>query len=445
MSWNTLYLLDVLAIAHFSFSYYRNCYRKGYRIDFWHFSLVMIAVLPTMIMLPFSTNPLNGLVLGTNFARVVAVLPQVFLISLLGYVSVVVGGEVWQLRMGLGLRRAAARVLDVLPNCSLMLMSSRSVLVFHTLVCLSLQAGILAVYFASHGFGFDLRAYTFAHPALRPVAQMASFYSILVASHALARYIDKRERVLLACTLGLTLGLVFFGSRSNLLQIYLNTAVCYMIWLGRRVNLLQITVVGCSVILIAIYMGAVRAGRYSLSEFFAGLLVLLLFGDNFSDLRDFGWVYARWDHVFWGGKTYLAALTAFVPRFASEFRDRWGLGAATALTVGFDPHEHPGLRPGSFGESYLNFGVPGVIIVGLLAGLVLRYMDVETKLALRSSEPSMRKAIAATMVANLLGCLLLSVNTSQVYVLLILYAFTWLCLSVQRMIQGARRVPAYPQ
>jgi hypothetical protein len=51
--------------------------------------------------------------------------------------------------------------------------------------------------------------------------------------------------------------------------------------------------------------------------------------------------------VFWGGKTYLAALTSFVPRFASSFQDTWGLGAATGATVGFDPHVHPGLRPGA--------------------------------------------------------------------------------------------------
>ena len=115
--------------------------------------------------------------------------------------------------------------------------------------------------------------------------------------------------------------------------------------------------------------------------------MLLFYGNNFSDLRDFAWVYAHWDHHFWLGKTYLAALTSFVPRFASEFRDHWGLGAATALTVGFDPHVHPGVRPGAFGEGYLNFGVVGVVAVGLFVGMVMYRVDMGVKQAVMSRHP----------------------------------------------------------
>jgi oligosaccharide repeat unit polymerase len=440
MSWNTLYLLDLLALTHFATSYYRNCYRKGYRIDFWHAELFLACVLPTMIMLPFSRNELNGIIVGSDFAKVVVVLPQVFLISLLGYCAVLAGSSLWRLRAGLGVRRAAARVLNIAPDCSLMLMSSRSVLVFHTALCILLQWLILSIYFAGSGFGFDLRAYTFSHPALRPVAQFVSFYSILIASHALARYVDKKERVLLACTLCLTFGLVFFGARSGLLNIYLNVMLCYLVRLRSRVNLLQIAALGSFLIMVALYLGQARAGEYSLSQFLGILVGLVLFGDNFSDLRDFGWVYAKWDHVFWGGKTYLAAVTAFVPRFASAFRDKWGLGAATATTVGFDPHVHPGLRPGSFGEGFLNFGVPGVIVVGILAGFILRRMDTEAKRAFAPPHPSMRKAFASTMLIHVVGCITLSVNVSQLYVLGALYTFTWFCLSAQRMVHLYPRV-----
>jgi len=165
------------------------------------------------------------------------------------------------------------------------------------------------------------------------------------------------------------------------------------------------------------------------------LAIALLYGNNFSDLRDFAWVDALWDHKLWMGKTYLAALTAFVPRFASEFRDAWGTGAATATTLGLDPHVHPGVRPGSFGESYFNFGLIGVVIVGLAIGVIVRRVDIDVKRAVTAHRPSMRKAFASTMLLSLAGIVAISANSSGFFVLGGIYLFSWLCLSVQRLVQ----------
>jgi len=219
MSWNLLYLLDALAIFSFAISYYLTCYRKGYRIDMWHSQMFMGIVMPNMLMLPFTRSELNYPILGNDFAAVQDVLPNVFLISLLGYLGILAGGFAWRIHSGLGTRKLAAQLLDIVPQCSMMLMSSRSVLVFQALLCMALQIMMLMLYFGQNGFGFDLRAYTFAHPELRPVALIISNYSIVIASHSLARYIDTKEKVLLACTLLLSFGLLFFGARSNILSI----------------------------------------------------------------------------------------------------------------------------------------------------------------------------------------------------------------------------------
>src|ERR1700716_3859858 len=101
MSWNLLYALDLFAISLFAISYYRNCYRKGYRIDFWQLQLFFICVLPNMLMLPFARSEANAVVLFQDFGSVVAVLPDVFLITLLGYFAMVAGGGLWRLRVGL--------------------------------------------------------------------------------------------------------------------------------------------------------------------------------------------------------------------------------------------------------------------------------------------------------------------------------------------------------
>ena len=195
--WNALYAIDILAIACFAVSYYRKCYRQGYRIDFWYAELFLLCIFPNMIMLPFARNELNAIVLGKDMDAVVAVLPTVFLITLLGYFAILAGGGLWRLQVGVGARKAASKVLNIVPQASMMLMSSRTILVFQSALCMLLQAMILALYFSQSGFAFDLRGYTFANPSLRPVALTISNYSVIIASHCLARYIDKKERILL--------------------------------------------------------------------------------------------------------------------------------------------------------------------------------------------------------------------------------------------------------
>ncbi len=433
MPWNALYVLDLIAIATFAISYYRNCYRRGYRIDFWHAQLFLFCVLPNMLMLPFARSELNGIVLGKDLYAVIEVVPTVFLITLVGYLGVLAGGNLWRLRVGLGIRKAVVQVLDVVPRCSMMLMSSRGVLVFQTVLCLLLQLMILAMYFSQGGFAFDLRGYTFANPTLRPVALTISSYSIVIASHCLARYVDGKERILLACTLLLTFGLVFFGARSNLLGIYLNVLLCYLVSLRNRISLFRIIGLIALIVGTGFYLGNVRAGAYSPAEFFASLVFLLFYGENFADLRDFAWVYSAWDHSFWAGKTYIAAFLSFIPRFASHFRDTWGLGAVTSSTVGFDPQVHPGLRPGMFGEGYFNFGLFGVVGVSLMLGIILWRIDVDVKQAMAAPQPSMMKAFASTMLLGVAVPLALTANFSSLYVLGGIYLFSWFCLCIQRI------------
>jgi oligosaccharide repeat unit polymerase len=442
MSWNLLYALDLFAILIFVASYYRNCYRRGYRIDFWHANLFLYCVLPNLIMLPLARSDMNAVVLGQDFGGVITALPNVFLITLLGYFSVLAGGSLWRFRLGLGLRKKAIQVLGVFPRCSLLMMSSRNLLLFQSLLCFLLQILILAIYFAHDGFGFNLRAFAIANPAVRPVVLVISSYSAIIASVCLARYVERKERILLACTLLLTFGLVFFGARGNLLGIYLNVSICYLVQRGRNISLFRIIALTCVIVMFVLYLGLARSGEYSLGVFFNALAALLLYGDTFSDLRDFAWVYSSWNHVFWTGKTYLAALLAFIPRVASNFRDTWGLGAATAATAGLDPQVHPGLRPGIFGEGFLNFGILGVICIGLIFGLLVRRVDIDVKRALASQQPSMTKAVASTSLLEVALVIAITAGFSSLYILIGIYIFSWFCLRVANLVHSPGMRPS---
>lgn len=431
-SWSAVYLVDFLALLSFAVSYYRGCYAKGYSVDIWHSYIFLFCVLPNMLMLPFAAGEQNVVVLGRDYPDVAATVPLVFLITMLGYGAMLLGGSIWRFRSGLGLRNTAIEILDVFPNCSLMLMSSRSLLVLQAIICVGMQACILLLHFSQDGVDFDLRGYGFAHPTLRPIIQIIVFYSTMIASHCFARYLNRKEASLLACTLVLSLALVFFGSRAALLVIYLNAVICLLIRRGRRVSLLKLTLFSALVLVVAFYLGSVRAGSYSIGNFIAAALFLLLYGNNFSDLRDFAWVYSHWDHTFWLGKTYLAALTAFVPRFASSFRDTWGLGVATSGTVGLDTTVHPGLRPSAFGEGYFNFGVVGVLVVGILMGAILRRVDIDTKRIIKSKDASLEGAFASTMLINVATAVAISTVSSTLYVMAGVYFVTWILLRVLR-------------
>ena len=433
MSWNELYVLDLFAIACFGVSYYRNCYRKGYRIDIWHAQLFLACVFPNMLMLPFAKSDLNVLVLGRDLSAVIVALPTVFLITLVGYLAVLAGGALWRLQAGLGLRRDASRVLDIVPRCSMMLMSSRRVLLFQAGLCCVGQFLILAMYFSASGFAFDLRSYTFENPTIRPIALAISNYSIVIASHCLARYVTTKEKTLLLATLVLTFGLVFFGARGNLVAIYINVVMCYFVMRRDKVSLFRIVSVMSIAILFGFYLGSVRGGDYSLAGFLASFITMFFYGNTFSDLRDFAWVYASWNHAFWGGKTYAAAIMSFVPRFASHFRDTWAIGSMTASVVGFDPQVHPGVRPGIFGEGFFNFGLAGVCAVGLLFGFILRRVDLDVKAALQPPQPSMMRAFASTMLLSVAGCVAISASFSGLYLIAGIYLFTWFCLAVERL------------
>jgi hypothetical protein len=215
----------------------------------------------------------------------------------------------------------------------------------------------------------------------------------------------------------------------------MNVLICYVVMRRRKISLMRVASFAIIILVAAFYLGNARAGEYSVSGFLGSMFFLLFYGNNFSDLRDFAWVYSAWDHVLWGGKTYAAALLAFIPRFASHFRDTWGLGVATASTVGFDPQVHPGIRPGAFGEGFFNFGLFGVIAVGLLLGIVSRRVDIDVKCALASTQPSMMKAFASTMLLGIAGAFAVSAGFSGIYVLVGVYLFSWFCLSVQRMFE----------
>jgi hypothetical protein len=177
----------------------------------------------------------------------------------------------------------------------------------------------------------------------------------------------------------LCVALFFYGSRSLALAIIQAPLTVWMIRRRTRLKLGYVVGIFVSFMVLTIVLDAVRRSAFSVKGTLLGAGIGIAFGNTFSDTRDFALAMSFWNGSYFLGKTYLAGLLAFIPRFLSPFRDKWALGVVTATMIGFTPTQHAGLRIGHAGEAYLNFGLPAVILVGLIEGSIIKLIDMRIK------------------------------------------------------------------
>ena len=91
-----------------------------------------------------------------------------------------------------------------------------------------------------------------------------------------------------------------------------------------------------------------------------------------SEVNDLAWVLSEWNHRWYMGATWLAAVWP-LPATMSNFKNTYVLTLVTKDTVGISREfEMGGLRISMFGEAYLNFGYAAVVGLGLLFGFFVR-------------------------------------------------------------------------
>ena len=110
------------------------------------------------------------------------------------------------------------------------------------------------------------------------------------------------------------------------------------------------------------------------------MLSSLLYGNTFSDIRDGSYLFWGYDtfmnNTVIGGKTYLAGILSFIPSSLSEFRTEWSWGRFSTIKM-FNGvwSNHFGFRGGNSFEAYVNFRMPGVILVSLLKGYIFANVE----------------------------------------------------------------------
>lgn len=159
--------------------------------------------------------------------------------------------------------------------------------------------------------------------------------------------------------------------RANLIALVFVVVVMQILKDGS----LRLRYIAALVTLLLVYVGSqaiffgLLADKYIDSEAAVGAL-----GSALPEVRDLGWTMSLL-HGSWNGVTFIQALIP-VPSLISDFSQKSSVRALTTSLIGLDQDQHSGgLRLTVPGESYLNFGWLGVMVIGSLFGVACSYLD----------------------------------------------------------------------
>jgi hypothetical protein len=414
-------IVDLVLIVHFFLSWYHSAKKTKWKIDFWYLNLFLTFFPSLFLLYPFNGSIYNNVATMGFQDRILPYVDRAFFISALGYLSVWIGRYLFDFTRGnfplILLFRLTRPIVQVVENN----IKSKRAHLFIVFTAILLGSLILAIQFKAGCF-FNARGFFLKEPFLRPLFNLTISIFPIAFSFLALRYIQFKEKTCLKFIVALLLFTLFFGVRSLGLSGLLFLFAQWIYYREGQCSFTKLAGICLGLFFIAVVLGQLREGHFNLLEVFPILFAKLFYGNNFSDTRDFAWILSFWDEEYLYGKSYLAALISFIPRVFSSLREEWGISMYTNGLTGFDSDVMPGLRPGLFGESFLNFSYPGVIIFGLLFGFALRYGDIKIKEHVLKSKDII-KGYSHLFIFSFLCTLSVSAGMWSFYVFLLLNLF----------------------
>jgi len=385
-------------------------------------TVLMKIFIPLIVMYPFAFSEKNiSSTGGSAYSLYLNEINKVFIISLAGTLFFVFGCYV------ASVAKSEYKYLNQFSKAYATFLNKKDLTVYLLfLFCIFLLMYKLG--FFQNLFGG--RSFAMANTSFRPISNF--FYSactIFLMLNLTKYYQKKSNLVLLYIILALGMSLTS-GTRGAVLNSIMTFVFMYYNINSKdkhKASFLKLSVGGILLLIIAIYLGDARQQQYNLWIALSHAWDKVFYGNNFSDLRDFAWVTAYWDHQLQYGKTILSGYLSFIPSSLFSLRSEWGLGVFTVETIGYDTSVHPGLRPGIFGESYFNFGIIGVCIFGFIYGFIINRISKYVQRAIDNSSKveSIYKSSLGYMVAYFSFNFMITAGFFVVYVfvLVILVGF----------------------
>lgn len=109
-----------------------------------------------------------------------------------------------------------------------------------------------------------------------------------------------------------------------------------------------------------------------------------LAGSAFPEVRDLGWMLTMFDNEWLLGRTLVQPFV-LIPSFWSDFTQKNSLRNVTTELIGLDDERQTGgLRLTLAGEAYLNLGYPGVMLIGVILGVCIAFLERAVILMMRA-------------------------------------------------------------
>lgn len=349
----------VLGAAVFTYHW-----RRSERIcNFFSAQVLAIFLLPLLLLVPFAASEANIVSTGPIIPVLKPAITQAIVITQVG-LCCLWGGYLFcprSLRAAAGTAcRTAAHAAGTSSFCSVSLL-------------VTLLSGLAFLIGTRTAFSHDLREIAALQPAYRPFFNLFLSAALIYLPIALIEHHRHAwQKLGLLSVWGL---LAMSGSRRTLL---LPLLTAFLMWITEKKRFNRFLPVAAVCLLFISAALVLEAYRYQmpLGSLPGQAREKILYGNTFSDLRDFGWILHHWNQTetpFLWGKSYIASMLGFVPSRLLPVRDEWSYyKTGLSLVFGQTPAFHGGLRGGLFAEAYFNFWYLGVVLLGVTSGMVLR-------------------------------------------------------------------------
>lgn len=375
-----LLAVDFVVIAHYLVHWRYSYCKTGWAIDYWHFSVFMAFILPVFIMYPFAGSLFNYFTIGQNCFLAASYVDTAYVISFIGYAAIFLGRYFADLLIIAGILNGRQSEGIIMRNFEGLLyrnINSRTVIGMLCGLVIPFVLSIIVIQIKT-GYLFNPRAFFMAYPEFRPLYNLTLSLNPIAIVYVGLKWISNKRLSSLAVLLILTSSSLFLGTRGAMLGPLL-TLFAFYLFSKQRSSRISVLVAGAIMFSSLVVVLEALRSKIGISTALAGVLGSFLYGNNFSDVRDFAWILSKWDGSYIFGRSYVAALISFIPSSILAFRQEWSISKVTNAIVGLDPTLHSGLRPGPFGEAYFNFGLFGVFMIGLVAGISMRLCDLQIK------------------------------------------------------------------
>ncbi|WP_375443770.1 O-antigen polymerase [uncultured Fibrella sp.] len=422
-----LMALDLLLIFWFLYGWYNHYRKTGGYIDFWYYNMFLFFFVPVLIMYPFDNSDLNILsVLGLNNLYIIQDhSSEAFIVSLTGFSCAYVGKYLFDKEkpfvlielMLIPFSNYLGRFyISIVKNPLI----SRGFILSYIVVLI----GFL-FFIVSSGLMKNPREFFMLNTKYMPI------YILIISTFEIAFIIISIRSLQFNNNIDKTLfGFLvvfgfFLGVRAPIILQGISFGVFYIMYKRNGYISLTKVMTAISVILFLVMLLAYIRNSTDETSTDPSLVALsfiaeIFYGNTFSDVRDFSWVLGNWNREYYLGRSYLAAFLSFIPSSLYPIRETWGIGKLTVRAAGLDETTHPGLRMGVFGEMYLNFGIIGVALFGIIWGYILRRVDYFTKKY--TSQGNVVKASSVIVYSSFISYLTGSAGTMSFYIIIFLLA-----------------------